>query len=405
MAYRGPIDPAFVQRLIDAALPEDQELEYKRELPRKITDPTRAAQSKADPFEEFAKDVSAMANASGGVLLYGVAEDEKTKRPCIYPITEEPFDHAQVRLHSVLDSLIEPRLMGVTFNEVSVEGGYVLGIRVPGSLAGPHWHGKPERRRFSVRRGGRVSEYTYQELRAAFDRNASAATRARQWMTERLASIKEGRTWRPLLPGPMTVVHIIPMLSYYQEEPPIDLRRASELAIKFPKPWMQGGYSDGINFDGYMIYQSGGEEDTELFGYTQLFRDGTMEVVRSAGPVWPTDSSDDLVGGGPIAWTVHDAVTMTPSAIRAFGKDGPLLVGASVIGTAGHALPAYGRRDHRRHVSDRDALVVPAAYVEQTDNDEELNRVAKIALDMIWQGFGYRSCPHYDEQGKYREEL
>lgn len=405
MAYRGPIDPAFVQRLIDAALPEDQELEYKRELPRKITDPTRAAQSKADPFEEFAKDVSAMANASGGVLLYGVAEDEKTKRPSIYPITEEPFDHAQVRLHSVLDSLIEPRLMGVTFNEVSVEGGYVLGIRVPGSLAGPHWHGKPERRRFSVRRGGRVSEYTYQELRAAFDRNASAATRARQWMTERLASIKEGRTWRPLLPGPMTVVHIIPMLSYYQEEPPIDLRRASELAIKFPKPWMQGGYSDGINFDGYMIYQSGGEEDTELFGYTQLFRDGTMEVVRSAGPVWPTDSSDDLVGGGPIAWTVHDAVTMTPSAIRAFGKDGPLLVGASVIGTAGHALPAYGRRDHRRHVSDRDALVVPAAYVEQTDNDEELNRVAKTALDMIWQGFGYRSCPHYDEQGKYREEL
>lgn len=404
MAYNSPVDLDFVQRVINAALPEDQELEYKRELPKKL-DHTQAKQSKTDPFEEFAKDVSAMANAVGGVLLYGVAEDEKTKRPGLFPITDEPFDQAAVRLHSILDSLIEPRLMGVAFSEIPVEGGYVLGIRVSGSLAGPHWHGKPERRRFSVRRGGRVSEYTYQELRAAFDRNASAATRARQWIGNRVAAIKAGQTWRSLLPGPMTVVHIVPMLSYYQETPPIDLGQASELAIKFPRPWMQGGYSDSVNFDGYMIYQSGGEEDSELFGYTQMFRDGTMEVVRSAGPVWSTDSSEDLVGAGPIAWTVHDAVTMAPSVIRAFGKDGPLLIGASVIGTSGYALPAYGRRDHRRHVSDRDALVVPAVYVEQTDSDEELNRVARAALDMIWQGYGYRSCPHYDQQGKYREEM
>jgi hypothetical protein len=405
MAEQSPLDFDFVRRVIDAALPEDQELEYKRELPKKITDPTRAAQSKADPFEEFAKDVSAMANASGGVLLYGVAEDDKTKRPATYPITDEPFDQAQVRLHSILDGLIEPRLMGVTFDEIRIHGGYVLGIRVPGSLAGPHWHGKPERRRFSVRRGGRVSEYTYQELRAAFDRNASAAALARQWIEKRVAAIKAGQTWRSLLPGPMTVVHIVPMLSYYQETPPIEIRQASELAIKFPRPWMQGGYSDSINFDGYMIYQSGGEEDTELFGYTQMFRNGTMEVVRSAGSVWSTDTSEDLVGAGPIAWTVHDAVTLGPSVIRAIGRDGPLLIGISVIGTLGYALPAYGRPDHRRHVSDRDALVVPAVYIEQTDSDVELNRVAKTALDMIWQGFGYRSCPHYDQHGKYIEEV
>jgi len=404
MTNLGPLDPAFVQRVIDAALPEDQELEYKRELPKKITDPARAAQSKMDPVEEFAKDVSAMANASGGVLLYGVEEDDKTKRPSIYPITEEPFDQAQVRLHSALDGFIEPRLMGVIFDEIRVDGGYVLGIRVPGSLAGPHWHGKPEKRRFSVRRGGRVSEYTYQELRAAFDRNASAATRARQWITERLAGIKDGRTWRPLLPGPVTVAHLVPMLSYYQESSSIDLQKAAGLATKFPHPW-HSGHNDTINFDGYMVYQTGGDEDTELFGYSQLFRDGSMEIVMSAGQVWPNNSSDDIVGSGPIAWTVHDAITIGPPVLRALGKDGPLLIGVSVIGVSGYAMPAYMRRDFKRHTADRDALVVPAAYVEQPDDEEELRRVAKMASDMIWQGFGYRSCPHYDEKGNYRDDL
>jgi hypothetical protein len=35
MAHRSPIDLAFVQRVIDAELPESQELEYKRQQPKK----------------------------------------------------------------------------------------------------------------------------------------------------------------------------------------------------------------------------------------------------------------------------------------------------------------------------------------------------------------------------------
>lgn len=402
MAHRGPLDLAFIQQLIEVGLPEDQELEYKRELPKKITDTARAAQSKTDPLEEFAKDVSAMANASGGVLLFGVAEDSATKRPIFYPIQDEPFDQAHVRLHAVLDGFIEPRLMGIQFLEIQVDGGYVLAIRVPGSFAGPHWHGKPGRRRFSVRRGARVSEYTYQELRMAFDRNASATTRARQWIAERLAGIKAGRTWRPLLEGPVTIVHIVPMLSYYQEASPIDPRQASELAIQFPRPW-QGGYTDSLNFDGYMIYQKGGEDDANLFGYTQLFRDGSMEVVMFAGSLWATDPSQDIIGPGPIAWTVHDAIINAPPVIRALGKDGPLLIGTSVIGTSGYVMPSKGRPVHHQRTSDRDDLIVPAAYIEKTDDSDALEHVARTSLDMIWQGFGYGSCPFYDAQGKYRE--
>lgn len=403
MSHRGPIDLAFVQRVIDSALPEDQELEYKRDRPKPITDPEMLKKVKTDPFEEFAKDVAAMANASGGVLLYGVAEDAATKKPLLAPISDQPYDHVHVQLQGVLDSLIQPRLIGMQFCEIPVNGGYVLGLVVPSSFAGPHWHGKPGRRRFSIRRGAQVSEYTYQELRAAFDRNASAATSARKWITNRLAGIKVGKTWRPLTPGPVTVVHAVPLVSYYQESAAVDLNQARQLGEKFPRPW-QSGYSDSLNFDGYMIYQTSGEEDDHLFGYTQLFRDGAIEVLMSAGPSWRSDTSEDAMGPGPIAWAVHDSILQAPPIIQTLGKNGPLLMSVAIMGASGHCMPAPGRRDHRRHVSDRDDLIVPVAYVEHPDQGE-LERVARTALDMIWQGFGYRSCPNYDQSGAYREDL
>ena len=398
MAYKGPVDLNFVQRIIDAAQPEDQELEYKRELPKKL-DATQAKLSKSDPFEEFAKDVSAMANASGGVLLYGVAEDDISKRPAVYPITNEPFDQAQVRLHSVLDSLIEPRLMGVSFSEIRVDGGYVLGIRVPGSLAGPHWHGKPERRRFSIRRGGRVSEYTYQELRAAFDRSASAATQAREWVGERLAIIRAGQTWRPLMEGPIAIVHLVPLTSYYQDVNPIDLNQARGLAPQMPRPW-RNGFSQQLNFDGYIIYPGSRREKTEgLFGYTQLFRDGSMEVVLYIRALVDPDPRANNLVPARIAETIHEGVLKGSATLQALGKTGPQLIAISLMGVRSNPLPDHQSFDLLS--TDRDELRVPIAYVEDPSSKGSLGTLAKTALDMLWQGFGMPECPYYDEQGNF----
>ena len=111
------------------------------------------------------------------------------------------------------------------------------------------------------------------------------------------------------------------------------------------------------------------------------------------------------MGPGPIAWAVHDSILQAAPTLQALGKDGPLLIGAAVVGASGHYMATRGRPDHRRHVSDRDDLIVPVAYVEHPDEEGELNRVARTALDMIWQGFGFRSCPFYDQNGNYRENL
>ena len=65
------ITEADLQRLIDETVIENKILEYKSELP----DNTDAKKKK------FLATVSTFANASGGDLIFGVAEDRKTGKP------------------------------------------------------------------------------------------------------------------------------------------------------------------------------------------------------------------------------------------------------------------------------------------------------------------------------------
>lgn len=401
MAYTGQLDLAYIRQIVDAQIPEGQELEYKRDLPKRDQ---QQAQTRTDPMDEFAKDVAAMANASGGVLVYGLGEDSKTHKPVLHPIVDEDYDQASRRLHAVLDSYVEPRLF-VQFEEIQVPGGYVLAVRVPASLAGPHWYGEPKkagRRRFSVRRGTVVSDYTYSELRAAFDRNASATARARDWVADRVAAIKAGRTWQPMAHGPIAILHLVPMVSYYQETGSVDLQRALQSAIKMPRPW-RNGFTHDINFDGLIIYPgqvTSGSADVALMGYTQLFRNGTIEVVMFTRAVMAPERK--LITPARVGETVHDGIMLGALMINELGKEGPLLVGATLINTSGYAMPSLDEFSEGPHAADRDDLVVPAAYLENSGDPVELKKAARTALDMLWQGFGFWSCPLYDQQGEYK---
>lgn len=75
----GALNKEYIQRLIDAGTNESAELEYKRQLPGDLSGERRASQSKdsKDPLDEFVEDISALANASGGVMIFRLRTGSK----------------------------------------------------------------------------------------------------------------------------------------------------------------------------------------------------------------------------------------------------------------------------------------------------------------------------------------
>lgn len=194
------------------------------------------------------------------------------------------------------------------------------------------------------------------------------------------------------------------MVSYYQEGAPIDLHRAAEAAINFPRPW-QSGYSQDINFDGYIIYPgqvTSGSAEIALMGYTQLFRNGAMEIVMFTRAA-TNPHADKTITPVRLGWTLHEGIPKGAQVQNALGKGGPLLIGSALLNTAGYVMPnVEDTFSSGPHVADRDDLIVPAAYVEDPCEEGELARAARMALTMIWQGFGFWNCPLYDREGNYK---
>src|SRR6186713_1131863 len=167
------IDEAELLRLCKAGCPESSTLDFKRDLPG-ISEEGREKDKK-----EFLKDVCAFANSDGGDLVYGIAEEHGMAKEPV-PITAENFDDAKRRLGQILEAGLEPRVPGLLFHQIPVAGGYVLLVRVPASFDGPHRFSSNNReKQFVMRNHTHTSELNYAQLRAAFDRTATLAERAR----------------------------------------------------------------------------------------------------------------------------------------------------------------------------------------------------------------------------------
>ena len=103
----------LIQRYIDDGIQESLSLEYK----------SAGALSKTDNRKtvEITKDVSAMANSSGGLIIYGVQEfNDKSKRHL--PECISPIDGTQISkewLEQIINN-IKPRISGVVIHPVEL---------------------------------------------------------------------------------------------------------------------------------------------------------------------------------------------------------------------------------------------------------------------------------------------
>ncbi|MGC2652489.1 MAG: ATP-binding protein [Mycobacterium sp.] len=122
----GPITDELIDAAVEAGVEETDDLDWKSELP-----PTSNLNN-----ADFPKDVAAMANSGGGVIVYGVTESQEkaTGRKDTGELTE---NHER-SLRQVAVSAISPPIFGLNIIRVGDDGNRAVAVVVPASVDGPH---------------------------------------------------------------------------------------------------------------------------------------------------------------------------------------------------------------------------------------------------------------------------
>ena len=142
------IDKAFLQGLVDNEVMEDRGIEYKQEL-NILKDLPKKQKKEAE--RKFCGEISAFANADGGFLIIGIADDKgMPQKGESFGIDEpEDFDQLKLQIHDVINRGVEPQLHGVDIEKVKLDDAkVVLLIYVPSSWSKPHWVGEKRCRSF-----------------------------------------------------------------------------------------------------------------------------------------------------------------------------------------------------------------------------------------------------------------
>ena len=152
-----------ISLLIDNAVEESTEIEYKRSF----------ADDKQKLREDIAKDVSAMANANGGIIIYGLKQKETIKGHAvpegIMPISSDCMSKDQ--LAQIISSNISPRIKDIEITHIPYnhDGGLFV-VEVPKSQTA---HQNLTNHLYHVRRNATIEIMEDFEIRDVMNRQAN----------------------------------------------------------------------------------------------------------------------------------------------------------------------------------------------------------------------------------------
>ncbi len=402
------ITKADIDALVADGVAEGRALDYKGALPGNSDEDKR----------EFLADVSSMANASGGDILFGVSEakDASGKNTGLPEsaagLRDVNQDAEMLRLESIIRDGIAPRLPAVQPRFIGgFADGPVLLVRVRQSWAQPHTVTYKNWSRFFSRNSAGKYQLDVGEIRAAFAVSEAFPERVRQFRLDRLARIVAGETpveidssVRDYLGDQSAVwegsgrfvLHLFPA-SAAEPGANVDIVQASEHWREL-EPIAQGGNGYRYNFDGWLNFGPQGSRGGRT-GYTQLFRNGAIEAVDASllRPNGPTAGTEIP----PIyEHRVIQAVKAYVGVLGTLGVTPPVFVMLTVLGARGYEITAESAKAWGGGVPiDRETLVVPEALLDDFTSDVALT--LRPMFDAIWQAAGWPRSLNYNDDGKW----
>lgn len=375
------IDAAWIQSLVRDQVPEDRDLDYKQEFPKKNKD--------------FCVDAAAMSNAGGGLLIFGIEEGRDTDKRR-FPrntvgVTGDP-DGEILRLEQTARAGIAPPIIGWEWKRIrGLAANDVVVLSVPRATFGLHM--VREEHRFYSRTSAGNYPMSVEEIRLAFLIAGSLAENVRAFRSQRLERIGRGETTISLGAGAKMVLHLVPFES-------VDLTRRKDITQspfewRDVRPLTNSFLWHRFNLDGLLTWSS-----TSRFpspdgrnSYAIFFRSGAVELGdayrlgdKGKGEAVPLRLLEN---------DVVTAVTQWFAVLRRSGIPPPVAIMLSLLNVG--ALIAY--KDGEPIEIDRQDLVLPEVVIE--NYDVQITELLKPLFDALWQSCGLPSSQSYDQNGEW----
>ena len=159
------ISPADIFELIKQQTPEDECLDFKKEIldPRKPT--TRLEKDK----EDWVTDLVAFANGLGGHIIIGLEADHQERAFRLNPMMEDQAKKLADTLRDLAIAWVKPHISPLVISSFQIAAEeWIVIARVPDSQDKPHMCNYGDRTRFTIRTGNRKREMMYDEIRNFF---------------------------------------------------------------------------------------------------------------------------------------------------------------------------------------------------------------------------------------------
>lgn len=328
--------------------------------------------------KEALKDITALANTRGGLILVGVAE-EKNAASGLLPLTSADAESERGRVNDLIRAGVEPRLYGVEIGAVPVGGGVILAIAVARSPSRPHRVTSDNSNRFWLRNSTSAYEANVSDLRNLFLQSAEITERAERYHRERLGPVRAGDIVDNLSTERGSIIlHIIPA-DAFSATTIVDPRRAYELQGKF-RPIGQPDFTPRFTFDGFLNLRGG----DVCHGYTLVRRDGIVEAIKVG-----LASREDLLPAYAVESKIVGAVHLYAQGLIAAGVVPPLYVFVTLEGAGGRHVVYDTHQDDAGVAISREDLHLPVAVVESAETLESVSTAFRAAFDALWNAGGY----------------